>query len=617
MYLTASEVLTGHWYCGAGGDADGIDQIPGTRVRVAANHDQQAIDTHEANFPDALHKRGDIRKLDLKKMPPVHLFIATPECPHWGHAQGVEQTFAKQQALFNLDGDDGEEEDPKAQKAERSRALVWNVLHYLDAMRLRGFTVLAGFVENVPDICKWVHFQAYRNEFHKRGYKTKVIALNSMHAHGPRSPLAPQSRDRFYLAYWHESLGRDPDWDKWLRPAAWCENCEQQVNAMQVFKKPGVFMGEYRRQYVYRCPHVTCRGQAVEPAALPALAILDWNDLGTRLGDKPSRKFVDRGTGEVSWGPLAPKTIARLEAGLRRHARPITLAVFGQTFERRPGVRTWPADRPLVTQTATSSLGMACPPFITVHRGDDLRTRETGEPLPTQTSTSNAFGLACPPLMVPAGGTWNDDATPATGPMRARTTSESEGLAFPPAVLLPLRSGRNRSIPVTDQLATVVANGSNHLLASLGGAMIMRNNTARGDGGQMCTSVEEVLRTLTTAGHQSLVSWPQVLVPYNGTGVARSVLDPTGALPTHDRYALATGELPFDIDDVWFRMLKVAEIQAAMAFRPGYIILGTSAKVRVRQLGNAVTPPAAEVIGSALMEAITGEPLQTRMELAA
>jgi hypothetical protein len=33
--------------------------------------------------------------------------------------------------------------------------------------------------------------------------------------------------------------------------------------------------------------------------------------------------------------------------------------------------------------------------------------------------------------------------------------------------------------------------------------------------------------------------------------------------------------------------------------------------------GNAVTPPASEVIGSALVEAITGETLSTRWELAA
>jgi DNA (cytosine-5)-methyltransferase 1 len=575
MYTAPSEIRTGHWFCGAGGDTIGIADIPGTVVRVAANHDPDSIATHEENFPDALHKLGDIRKLDLRGMPPVELFVATPECPAWGHAQGVEQTFAKQATLFEL----GDDDDPDDGSAGRSRALVWNVLHYLDAMRLRGHTVLAGFMENVPDICKWMHFQAFRNEFHKRGYKTRVIALNSMHAHGPRSPLAPQSRDRFYLAFWHEKLGRDPNWDKWLRPLAWCESCEEQVAAMQVFKKPGGFMGNYRQQYVYRCPKVSCRGHLVEPGALPAMAVLDLDNPGTRLGDKKHRQFKNKKTGEVTWGPLAPKTMARLEAGLIRHAQPITLAVAGHTFERHPGVRTWPVSDPLTTQTTTASTAMACPP-----------------------------------LLVPSGGTWNDTATPATDPMRTRTTRECEGVAFPP-FMVPLRSGRNRSMAITGQMATIVTNGGGHILAVPGGAMVMRNNLGMAE---MCTPVDEALRTLTTKGHQSLVTWPaKILVPYNGTGVARSITDPMGALPTHDRYALATGQLPFDLDEVWYRMLTVPEIHMGMAFRPDYVILGKNNAVKIRQLGNAVTPPAAEVIGSALVEAITGESLLTRWEIAA
>jgi len=57
-----------------------------------------------------------------------------------------------------------------------------------------------------------------------------------------------------------------------------------------------------------------------------------------------------------------------------------------------------------------------------------------------------------------------------------------------------------------------------------------------------------------------------------------------------------------------FRMLEPHEIGAAMAFHAGYQVVG-SKRVKVRQYGNAVTPPVAEVIISALVEAITGEPV--------
>jgi DNA (cytosine-5)-methyltransferase 1 len=136
----------------------------------------------------------------------------------------------------------------------------------------------------------------------------------------------------------------------------------------------------------------------------------------------------------------------------------------------------------------------------------------------------------------------------------------------------------------------------------------MRNNTPRGDAGQMCTPAGEPLRTLTASGSQSLLTWEHLahlLVPYYGTGVARPVSEPSGALTATDRYAVAS--MAVRVEDVLFRMLEPAEIGAAMAFIAGYQVIG-SKRERVRQYGNAVTPPVAEVIISALVEAITGEP---------
>jgi DNA (cytosine-5)-methyltransferase 1 len=138
-------------------------------------------------------------------------------------------------------------------------------------------------------------------------------------------------------------------------------------------------------------------------------------------------------------------------------------------------------------------------------------------------------------------------------------------------------------------------------------AMVMRNNTPRGDPAQMCTPATEPLRALTTTGHQSLLTWAHLLVPYYGTGRAQPVTEPAGTLTTRDRYALASPAI--NVDDVWFRMLEPHEIAAAMAFLPGYVVLG-SKRERVRQLGNAVTPPVAEILIAALVEAITGEPIE-------
>lgn len=57
-------------------------------------------------------------------------------------------------------------------------------------------------------------------------------------------------------------------------------------------------------------------------------------------------------------------------------------------------------------------------------------------------------------------------------------------------------------------------------------------------------------------------------------------------------------------------MLEPHEIAAAMAFSPGYVVLG-SKRERVRQLGNAVTPPVAEILVATLVETITAEPIES------
>jgi DNA (cytosine-5)-methyltransferase 1 len=610
------------FFCGAGGSSQGAVAVPGVSVRLAANHWDKAIESHALNFPDTEHYRGDIHDADVERFPAGDIFWASPECPTWSQARGKRRDYDKQADLFG--------ETLPDEATDRSRALMWDVPRYLAAMQLRGRPVLAGVVENVTDVRAWTHWREWVSAIEKLGYRTRLIAINSMHARPKRTPLAPQSRDRLYLAYWAVSLGRDPDWDRWLRPSAWCPLCDQEVAAVQWWKRAGNDMGRYRQQYLYRCPRVSCRGQVVEPGAMPAAAAIDWSLRGTRIGDRDV--------------PLKPKTIARIEAGLRRYARPITLEAAGNTFERRPGVRTWPVDRPLTTQTATITKG-----------------------------------LACPPMMVPAGGTWRDDAAPVTEPMPARTTRENDGLAVPPFVtvhrggvgdvrtsevsdplasvvasgnhfglamppfLVPLRSGRPRTSGIDEPLATVVADGSNHGLATLpfiavlrggqdaapvtdplgvvsasgahhaliepsGMAMVMRNNSPRGDPGQMCTPAGEPLRTLTSAGHQSLLTWDHLahmLVPYYGTGVAKAAAEPVGAITTKDRWAVASPAI--DVNDVLFRMLEPHEIGAAMAFAADYQVVGPSKRIKVRQYGNAVTPPVAEVIIGALVEAITGE----------
>lgn len=574
------------WFCGAGGSSQGAHAVPGVEVTRAANHWERAIESHAANFPTVDHYRGDIREAPVDRWPVTDIFWASPECPQWSNARGKRRDFATsmQDDLF------GETAPPE--EVERSRALMEEVPLYLRGVQDRGGLVKAGVVENVVDVRAWDQWDRWLGEIRKLGYHVRVIAMNSMHANPVRTHRAPQSRDRLYVAYWHRSLGRTPDWDKWLRPPAWCPACEQWVRAMQIFKDPKRDMGRYRQQYVYRCPRVSCRNAVIEPEALPAAVAIDWSLPGQRIGDRAK--------------PLAPKTLARIQAGLEKFARPITLEAAGNTFERRPGVRTWPVDAPLTTQTTTATKALAYEPMI-VPAGGTWRDEATSvtEPMPTRTTREND-GVAVPPLLIPVEGREGKEPASANAPMRTQTARNETGLAWLPFIA-ELRGGGSRARLVTDALATVTASGNHHGLVTPDvPAMVMRNNGSKGDGGEHCTSAAEPLRTLTTMGHQSLITWEHLLVPYYGKGIARTVREPVGTLSTRDRYALVSGAV--DIKDVLFRMLEPHEIGRAMSFADQYVVLGNK-RERVRQYGNAVTPNVAEVIVSALVETITGEEL--------
>ncbi|HLL33555.1 MAG TPA: DNA cytosine methyltransferase [Streptomyces sp.] len=505
------------WFCGAGGSSQGAHAVPNVHVERAANHWEKAIASHAANFPDTDHYQGDIRKAPVWDWPITDIFWASPECTRWSIAQGKQRDFDKamQGTLFDLLADQEDEEETS--KDKESRALMEEVPLYLRGVIERGGLVKAGVVENVIDVRAWHEWGRWLGEIRKLGYKVRVIALNSMHAEPRRTLRAPQSRDRLYVAYWHESLGRDPDWDKWLRPRAWCPVCQEWVRAVQVFKNPQRDMGRYRQQYVYRCPRVTCRNQMVEPEALPALVAIDWSIPGQRIGDRDT--------------PLAEKTMRRIREGLERFARPVPMVV--------PAGGTW-------RDAASSVL----------------------DPMPTRTTREND-ALVVPPLLVPAEGRDGKRAAPATEPLRTQTARAETALAWLPFIA-EIRGGGSTARPVTEALATVCASGNHHGLVAPEGA----------------------------AEH--------MLVPYYSSGAARPVTEPVGALSTRDRYALVHGTPR--IEDVLFRMLQPHEIGRAMAFADDYTVVG-SKRDKVQQYGNAVTPPAAEVLVCALVEAITGEEL--------
>ncbi|TLW89215.1 DNA cytosine methyltransferase [Saccharomonospora piscinae] len=497
-------------FCGAGGSGLGATAVPGVELYLAANHSPRAIETHAANFPDCLHDCADISQVEPRRYRRSNILWASPECTSHSIARG--KRAPGQPDLF------GSAPDPLA---ERSRATMWDVPRFAEVHRYD-----AVIVENVVDAVKWEPFRAWLMAMDAYGYHHKIVSLNSMHAPAIAAPRAPQSRDRMYVVFWRKG-NTAPDLD--IRPAAWCPTCDAEVRAMQSWKN-GRTVGRYRQQYIYRCPNVSCRNSIVEPYALPAAAAIDWALPGQRIGDRDK--------------PLSAKTLARIKAGLERYAG-AQLVPAGGTWNDT----SYPPSDPFRTLTTRETHGLLVP----VEGRDGKQATHVATPMRTQTARHETA------LVVPYYGT-AETARPASEPVGALTTHDRYGLAF----IAELRGGGSDARHVKEPLATVCASGNHH--------MLVRHNTARGNPGQMCTPAVEPARTLTTAGHQSLVGWPH--------------------------------ETP-DVKDCTFRMLAVHEIQAAMAFTPDYQLTG-SKREQVRQLGNGVTPPAAEFLIRSVVNSLEG-----------
>lgn len=526
------ELTVADYFCGAGGSSSGMEQVPGVRVVMAANHWRLAVDTHNENLPHADHDIADISGIDPHRHPKTDIGWFSPECTNWSQAKGVKCDYDGKPV--QLDMFTTEEEAPLPDEAaQRSRMLMQDVPRFTEVHRYR-----AVLVENVTDVLKWEHLDEWIARMVKLGYDHRIVVLNSAFA-SALGPGAPQLRDRVYFVFWRTEYPT-PDFAKWTRPTAWCSTCGD-VKAVMVTKPGKRRAMRYGQQYTYRCPSNTCRGAAVQPYALPAAAAIDWSVPGQRIGDRPKE--------------LAPKTLTRIEAGLRRYGQPVLTPAGG----------TWNDDARQVTVP--------------------MRARTTRE----------SEGIACPPMLVPVEGRDGKLARLAAVPFRAQTARAQD------ALVVPLRNNGVARPATTHPLVTFAAGGTHQ-------GVVMRNNTARGDAGQMSTPLDEPLRALTTAGHQSLIRWDHVLFPYDGRQL-RPLDAPMPAQTTVQGDALLGAAIA--VEDCTFRMLDVDEIRAGMAFLPGYVLLGNK-RERVRMLGNAVTPPAARDLVAAVVEAITGNEINPR-----
>lgn len=258
--------------------------------------------------------------------------------------------------------------------------------------------------------------------------------------------------------------------------------------------------------------------------------------------------------------PLAPKTLRRIEAGLKRFVGPHVVMMRNKMDGRSLA-------KPLGTITAGGGHHGLAVPFC-LSQASCGAPRHVASPIPT--IVSRGGGSLTIPFLVP-----RMNERPGQAP---RTHAISDPL---PTV----------TTGWTPCVATPFITSVNH-----------------GDGGSTNgrgQSLEEPIGTITARNGRGITV--PYIVPYYGTGVARPVTDPLGTITSRDRYGLVMASLiqtmqELGVVDIGFRMLDVDELLVAQGFPADYQLSGTKAD-QTRQIGNSVCPGVARAICEAITAA--------------
>jgi DNA (cytosine-5)-methyltransferase 1 len=536
-------------FCGAGGSSIGATRA-GATVRLAMNHWKLAIQTHNTNFPNVDHDCTDISAVDPRRYPSTNILITSPECTNHSLAKGKPRRLYSQDLFGNALIDPAE---------ERSRATMWDVPRFAEYHEYELIVV-----ENVVDAAKWRLWDSWLHAMHALGYEHQVVYYNSMFAWP-----TPQTRDRIYTIFWKRGNKR-PDLE--FRPPAFCSACGKNVEAIQTWKKR-THWGRYKAQYFYRCP--TCH-QEVSPFYYAAFNAIDWTIQAERIGDRKR--------------PLKDKTLERIRYGLETYGRKPLIVTGRYTSGVECRVKDAGAE-PLPTQPGDASHGVVFPWLVETGytHAPGNRATSTADPGRTQTThqtlgvvgfLSRQYGGQADPKYLSLG---------LDEPTGAVTTWDHHALLSAP-MMISLNDFDPRIFPAGE-----LPMGTQTTQDKWG--LVNPAFIAEMHGTSKAAGIDEPLMCLTAGGgHHALLSANAFLTYYYGSSnQASGVTDPVRTVTGVDRVGLVGALENLTVEDLTFRMLQPHEIGKAMAFPEPYVVLGTN-REKVRQYGNAVTPPVMEML---------------------
>ncbi|MEN6623620.1 MAG: DNA cytosine methyltransferase [Smithella sp.] len=380
---------------------------------------------------------------------------------------------------------------------DQLRASAWHIPRWLDLLKVDNL-----LIENVREFRDWGPTNAYGKPIKNRKgetYQAFLAALRSMNYTVEDRVINaadygdPTSRHRLFIMA--KRGNKKIVWPK----ASYTENMN-----------PDLFGEDLK-------PYRTAR------------EIIDWDLHGESIFKRKR--------------PLAPATLARIAAGLRKYggknAEPFLVMLYGSNDARS-------VDRPMPTITASGQHIGLCRPFLIPQQSKGA-PRDIDNPVPT-ICTKGAIALVEPFIVRYHGNhKGKNDAEQRTHEL-------------------------DKPLPTLDT--------SNRYALCEPFIAIMKGQSKARD-------VDSPLPTITTNPHLYLCE-PFITKYYGCGNGAASINEPLDTITTRDRFGLVEpctdGETVYDI---CFRMLQPHELAAAMSFDKDYQFTGNKGD-QIKQIGNAV-----------------------------
>ena len=585
-------------FCGAGGTSTGVENavIDGRKIAkviACVNHDKNAIASHKANHPDAIHYTEDIRTLELGPMQ-KHIALARRTYPEakvvlWASLECTN--FSRAKGGMSRDAD--------------SRTLAEHLFRYVEAIRPDIIQI-----ENVDE------FQTWGPLIEKRRRDGSVVIVKKSEGSGknrrsweePAMLPDPDHKGEYYLKWIRTMCSYGYHFDCRILNSADYGAYTSRRRYFGMFARPDI-------PIVFpQATHAKDAGDGLFADGLkpwnPVRDVLDLSDEGTSIFDRKT--------------PLVDATLKRIHAGLVKFVAGGKKNFLIKWNSMRDGKYIAPSlDDPCPTVSTQNRIGVGKAVFLTKAFGGNPQEKLSSVDKPAGTITAKDHHQFITAYYGRGG------CHSVEGPAPTITTKDRLAMVY-----IDNQYGKGTPSSVETPCGTITNNPKQNIVGVKMEPWLMNTNYRN-----IGQKLDKPSNTITADRHWCYILNPQYDCAGNSVDVpAPTVIARQDKLPLQLTSARTSGDLPsfvhktddgqllyeilpgdsdimrdikafmclYGIVDISMRMLRIKELKLIQGFPEDYVLCGTQQEQK-KYLGNAVVTIMAKVWCEAIVPTLGRE----------